>query len=47
VIEDDVDDDAHAAPVRCGDEPIEVGKGAEQRIDGLVVGDVVAEIHLR
>ena len=47
MIEDDVDDDADAASVRGSDEAVEIIESAEQRVNRFVVGDVVAEIHLR
>ena len=31
--------------MRLGDQPIEVVEGAEQRIDGVVVGHVVADVE--
>jgi hypothetical protein len=33
--------------LRLGHQPVEVGQRAVLRIDVLVVGDVVAEVHLR
>ena len=39
-----VDDDPEAAVVGLGDQAVEVGEGAEQRVDVAVVGHVVAEI---
>ena len=47
VIEDDVDHDANPAPVRLGKQPIEIREGAEQRIDPLVIADVIPEVDLR
>jgi hypothetical protein len=47
VVEHDVDDHANPAPVRFGEEPIEVGQAAEMPIDRLVIADVVSEVDLR
>ena len=47
VIEDDVDHDADPAPVRLGKQLIEIRERAEQRIDALVVADVIPEVDLR
>ena len=45
VVHHQVEHDPDAAAVRLGDQPIEVVEGAEQRIDGVVVGDVVADVE--
>ena len=47
VVGHQVDDDPHVAPVGGGDEVVEVGEGAEPRVDVAVVGDVVAAVRLR
>ncbi len=47
VVGDEVDDDADASRVGAGDELVEVGEGAEERVDVDVVGDVVAGVVLR
>ena len=47
VVDHQVHDQAHAAPVQCGDELVEVGERPEERVDVLVVGDVVAVVVLR
>ena len=45
VAENLVDDDLQAQTVRLLHDAVEVGQGAEQRIDVAVVGDVVAEVR--
>jgi hypothetical protein len=40
----EVEDDAQAFAVRGGEQGVEVGERAEERIDIRVVGDVVAEV---
>ena len=47
VVDDEVHDQAHAAAVESLDEGVEVGQGAEEGVDVLVVGDVVAVVVLR
>ncbi len=46
VVEDHVQDDADVALLALGDEVVHVGEGAVLRVNGLVVGDVVAEVDL-
>jgi hypothetical protein len=43
----DVDEDAHVMRMGRGDERVRVGVGAEDRVDGGVVADVVAEVDHR
>jgi len=45
VVEDEIEDDGDAAVVGLADEAVEVGHRAEQRIDGGMVGHVVAEVE--
>ena len=47
VVDDELGDDADVAPVRLGDEPIEVRERAVARMDVLVVRDVVAVVFER
>ena len=47
VVDDQLGDDADAAPVRLGDEAAEVAHVAVGRIDRAVVGDVVAVVAQR
>ena len=47
VVHDEVEDHADPALLRFGDQAVEVGERAVHGIDLLVVGDVVAEVHLR
>ena len=48
VVHDQVDDQPHAARMELGDQLVQVGQRAEQRIDVLVVADVIAVvIHRR
>ncbi|GES34174.1 hypothetical protein San01_66620 [Streptomyces angustmyceticus] len=47
VVGDQVDDDAQAQVMGVGDDRLGVGQGAEHRVDGAVVGDVVAGVGLR
>ncbi len=47
VVDDDVDDDLDPALVGAGHERVEVGQRAEDRVDVLVVADVVAVVVLR
>ena len=47
VVGDDVDRHLDPALVRVGDELVEVGERAEERVDVRVVGDVVAVVDLR
>ena len=42
-----IDDDLHAERVRAGDERVEVGKRAEDRVDVAIIGHVIAEIGHR
>ena len=44
VVDDEVHHEPHAALVQRGDQLVEVGEGAEQRVDVLVVADVVAVV---
>ena len=46
VVGHEIDDDPDAARVRLREHLVEVGKGAEDRVDVAVVGDVVASILL-
>ena len=45
MVEDEVEDDRDPALVGGGDEPVEVGHRAEQRIDRRMVRDVVADVE--
>ena len=47
VVDDQVHDDLQAALVRFGEQLVHIGHRAEQRVDVLVVGDVVAVVVLR
>lgn len=47
VVRDHVEQDAEPAGVRGGEHPVEVGQGAQRRVDGAVVGDVVARVEPR
>jgi hypothetical protein len=47
VVDDEVHDQAHPAGVQRGDELVELGQRAEERVDVLVVADVVAVVGLR
>jgi hypothetical protein len=47
VVGDDVDRHLDSASVRGGEQRVEVGKGAEQRVDVARVGDVVAAVGHR
>ena len=47
VVGHEVDDHADAAGVGAGEQVVEVGERAEQRVDVAVVGDVVARVVLR
>ena len=47
VVRDDVDDRADAELERLGDERLRLGERAERRVDGAVVGDVVAAVGQR
>ena len=47
VVRDVVEDDLEPTPMGLVEERVEVGEGAEPRIDGAVVGDVVAEVGHR
>ena len=47
VVHDQVHDDLQAALVRFGKQLVHIGHRAEQRVDVLVVGDVVAVVVLR
>ena len=47
VVRHPVEEHPHAALVRFGEQAIEVGERAEERIDVAVVGDVVAEVGHR
>jgi hypothetical protein len=44
VVGDDVDDDLEAEPVGVGQEAVEVGQRAEDRVDVAVVGHVVPAV---
>jgi hypothetical protein len=41
-----IDDDLEAEPVRFVQQPVEIGKRAEDRIDIAIVRDVVAEFFI-
>ncbi len=47
VVDDQIEDDPQTPGVGRLDEPVEVGHRAEQRIDGGMVADVVAEVATR
>ena len=47
VVEDNVDDDAHAAAMGVGDQTVEIGECPERRINGLVIRHVISEVDLR
>jgi hypothetical protein len=47
VVRDEVEDHLQPLAVRLGDQAVEVGKIAEERIDVAIIGDVVAEIGHR
>ena len=47
VVDDEVHDQPHPAPVQLGDQLVELRQRAEQRVDVLVVADVVAVVGLR
>jgi len=47
VIDDEIEDDLYVAFLSVGDEFVEIDERAVHGIDGVVVGDVVAEIDLR
>ena len=47
MVGDVVEDDFQVAAMRLGNEDIEVGQGAKQRVNVGVVGDVVAEVGHR
>ena len=47
VVQHQIHNDADVALARLSNEAIEIGQGAVLRVDVLVVGDVVAEVHLR
>ena len=47
VVHDEVHHDLQTAPVRLGEQLVHVLQRAEQRVDVLVVGDVVAVVVLR
>ena len=47
VVDDEVEDELHAALVQRRDQGVQVGQGAEERVDVLVVADVVAVVLLR
>jgi hypothetical protein len=47
VIEDHVEDDSDVVLAAFGDEVVHVREGAVLWVDGLVIGDVVAEVNLR
>ena len=47
VVGDEVEQDADAAAARLGDQLVEVLERAERRVDGAVVGDVVAPVVVR
>ena len=46
VVDDEVHDQLHAALVESREQPVQVVQAAEQRVDGLVVADVVAVVVL-
>src|SRR4029079_11601320 len=45
VVHHQVEHDPDAPAMRLGDEAIEVGEGPEDRVDRVVIGDVVADIE--
>lgn len=47
VIDDDVDDEPHAASVHLGDETVNVGERPEDRVHALIVADVVPVVRVR
>ena len=47
VVRHEVEDQLEAARVRVGEQRVEIGQRAEQRIDVAIIGDVVAEIGHR
>jgi hypothetical protein len=47
VVGHQIEQQAHASLVEVGDEPVEVGQRAEEWVDVLVVGYVIAEISHR
>ena len=47
MIGDVVEDDFQVATMRLGEEEVEVGQGAKQRVNRGIVGDVVAEVGHR
>ena len=47
VVQHQIHNDADVALARLSNEAIEIGQGAVLRIDGPVVGDVVAKVDLR
>jgi hypothetical protein len=47
VVRDKVEDQLEPAIMRSGNQPVEVFEGSEDRVNGAVVGYVVAEIRHR
>ena len=47
VVHHEIEDDPDVAFSSAGDQVIEIRERAVHRIDGVVIGNVVAEIHLR
>src|SRR5258706_13191684 len=47
MVHDEIQDDAHIVLLALRDHAVEIGERSIHGIDVLVVGDVVAEIHLR
>jgi len=47
VVGHEVDQHPQPAGVRRGQQPVEVGEGAEHRVDHAMIGDVVAEVDHR
>ncbi len=47
VVGDKIHEDFYAALVSLFDELFKIGDGAESRVDGIVIGDVITEIFHR
>jgi hypothetical protein len=47
VVVDQVEQDADAAAMRLGDQPVEVRQPAVARVNGRVVGDIVSKVLVR
>jgi hypothetical protein len=47
VVDDDVDDELHPARMQLRNEPVDVLDRPEERVDALVVADVIAVVRLR